>query len=347
MASIWQKAFYSLPGNQGTGEDNWRKPLDKQNPSAYANIGKPVGKNFRVTPDMANWAGVANRASGVKSYPQTGNSNPVSTYAPQSGGQAYGSGAAGPSQEQLDAERAGELRKVIGAKRNRLNQLFDTLLDDVDRVTTARRGELQKSYDREITESREGFTQKSDELGWSFAGRGLADSTFRQNAEEGAATQFKRALDELGRQNQSALGELGQSAAEKRAAIGADRSSLAQINLDELKDDVSGLTQARNQISKMIIEAQRQRSSLDTPGGYRGRLDKISPAKGQAQALRAQLDALIQSNTPQVVKDAIASGLIGNYGGVDQNVWQQYYQTAQQKVATPQTTAPAPQPVVA
>jgi len=92
----------------------------------------------------------------------------------------------------------------------------------------------------------------------------------------------------------------------------------------------------------MIIEAQRQRSSLDTPGGYRGRLNKISPAQGQAKALRAQLDALIQSNTPQVVKDAIASGLIGNYGGVDQDVWNQYYQNAQQKVITPQTPTPAP-----
>jgi hypothetical protein len=267
------------------------------------------------------------------------------------GGASYapsgeGGGGAAPSQEQLDAQRAGELRKVIGAKRNRLNQLFDTLLDDVDRVTTARRGELQKSYDQELTNSREGFTQKSDELVKTFAGRGLADSSYRIEGEANAATQFKRALDELGRQNQSALGELGQSAAEKRAAIGADRSSLAQINLDELKDDVSGLTQARNQITKMIIEAQRQRSSLDTPGGYRGTLNKISPAKGQAQALRAQLDALIQSNTPQVVKDAIASGLIGNYGGVDTDVWNQYYQNAQQQAPAPQAT-PAPQPAVA
>lgn len=271
--------------------------------------------------------------------------------APSSGGQPYGGGdgggygaPAGPTQEQLDAQRATELRKVIGAKRNRLNQLFDALIDDVDRVTTARRRELQKSYDRELTESREGFTQKSDELVKTFAGRGLADSSYRIEGEANAATQFKRALDELGRQNQSALSELGQSAAEKNAAINADRESLSQINLDELKDDVSGLTQARNQITKMIIEAQKQRSSLDTPSGYRGRLDKISPAQGQAQALRAQLDALIQSNTPQVVKDAIASGLIGNYGGVDKNVWQQYYQTAQQKAVTPETPVPTPTP---
>ncbi len=269
--------------------------------------------------------------------------------APSSGGQPYGGGGgygapAGPSQEQLDAQRAAELRQVIGSKRNRLNQLFDALLNDVDRVTTARRGELQKSYDQELTNSREGFTQKSDELVKTFAGRGLADSSYRIEGEANAATQFKRALDELGRQNQAALGELGQSAAEKEAAIKADRESLSQINLDELKDDVSGLTQARNQITKMIIEAQKQRSSLDTPSGYRGRLDKISPAQGQAQALRAQLDALIQSNTPQVVKDAIASGLIGNYGGVDKNVWQQYYQTAQQKAVTPETPAPTPTP---
>lgn len=280
-----------------------------------------------------------------------GSSGGNSGYAPSSGGQAYGGdtggGSAGPTQEELDAQRAAELRKVIGAKRNRLNQLFDALIDDVDKVTTARRRELQKSYDQELTSSREGFTQKSDELVKTFAGRGLADSSYRIEGEANAATQFKRALDELGRQNQSALGELGQSAAEKQAAINADRQSLAQINLDELKDDVSGLTQARNQITKMIIEAQRQRSSLDTPGGYRGRLDKISPAKGQAQALRAQLDALIQSNTPQVVKDAIASGLIGNYGGVDTDVWQQYYQSQQQKAVTPQTPVPTPEPVVA
>lgn len=269
--------------------------------------------------------------------------------APSSGGQPYGGGdgygaPAGPSQEQLDAQRAAELRQVISSKRNRLNQLFDALLNDVDRVTTARRGELQKSYDQELTNSREGFTQKSDELVKTFAGRGLADSSYRIEGEANAATQFKRALDELGRQNQAALSELGQSAAEKEAAIKADRESLSQINLDELKDDVSGLTQARNQITKMIIEAQKQRSSLDTPSGYRGRLDKISPAQGQAQALRAQLDALIQSNTPQVVKDAIASGLIGNYGGVDKNVWQQYYQTAQQKAVTPETPVPTPTP---
>lgn len=297
---------------------------------------------------------------GMNPYPKAGggaprsNSAPASTsggqsYGGASGGQSYGGGgaSAGPTQEELDAQRATELRKVIGAKRNRLNQLFDALIDDVDRVTTARRRELQKSYDQELTSSREGFTQKSDELVKTFAGRGLADSSYRIEGEANAATQFKRALDELGRQNQSALSELGQSAAEKQAAIKADRESLAQINLDELKDDISGLTQARNQITKMIIEAQKQRSSLDTPGGYRGRLNKISPAQGQAKALQAQLDALIQSNTPQVVKDAIASGLIGNYGGVDTDVWQQYYQNAQQKVITPQTPTPTPQPAVA
>lgn len=299
---------------------------------------------------------------GMNPYPRpSGSSRPsggaTGTLGARTGGQSYGAGTgggdtsgggtAGPTQEELDAQRAAELRKVIGAKRNRLNQLFDALIDDVDRVTTARRRELQKSYDQELTESREGFTQKSDELVKTFAGRGLADSSYRIEGEANAATQFKRALDELGRQNQSALGELGQSAAEKRAAIGADRQSLAQINLDELKDDVSGLTQARNQITKMIIEAQKQRASLDTPGGYRGTLNKISPAKGQADALKVQLDALIQSNTPQVVKDAIASGLIGNYGGVDTDVWQQYYQTAQQKALTPQTPTPTPQPVVA
>lgn len=298
---------------------------------------------------------------GMNPYPRSGGNQSAGgggtgILGARTGGQAYGgnaqasgggSGAAGPTQEELDAQRAGELRKVIGAKRNRLNQLFDALIDDVDRVTTARRGELQKSYDQELTSSREGFTQKSDELVKTFAGRGLADSSYRIEGEANAATQFKRALDELGRQNQSALGELGQSAAEKQAAINADRQSLAQINLDELKDDVSGLTQARNQITKMIIEAQKQRSSLDTPGGYRDRLNKISPAKGQAEALRTQLDALIQSNTPQVVKDAIASGLIGNYGGVDTDVWNQYYQTAQQKAVTPQTPVPTPQPAVA
>lgn len=332
MASIWQKAFYSLPGNQGTGEDNWRKPT----PSAGGGGGGGGG---------GGW-GPSKSPSGKTLGANTGGPAPSSGGQPYGGGGGYGA-PAGPSQEQLDAERAGELRKVIGAKRNRLNQLFDALIDDVDRVTTARRGELQKSYDQELTNSREGFTQKSDELVKTFAGRGLADSSYRIEGEANAATQFKRALDELGRQNQSALGELGQSAAEKRAAIGADRSSLAQINLDELKDDVSGLTQARNQISKMIIEAQRQRSSLDTPGGYRGTLNKISPAKGQAQALRAQLDALIQSNTPQVVKDAIASGLIGNYGGVDTDVWNQYYQNAQQQAPAPQQATPAPQPAVA
>ena len=256
----------------------------------------------------------------------------------QSTGSGFGGGGGISAAQRAEAEnaaRAKELRSVINNKRARLNKLFDTLTEDVSALVGARRGELEDSFRRETRDAREGFQSKSEELDRVFAGRGLTDSSYRIEGQADAAQQFRRALNELGRQRQSSLAELGKSASEKQAAIRADRQSLATINLNELKDDVAGLTSARNKIQKMIIEARKQRGSLKTPGGFRKTLNKIRGPQGQAGALGKQLDALIASNTPKVVKDAIAEGLIGNFGGVDQGLWREYYQNKVQENTSP------------
>lgn len=246
-----------------------------------------------------------------------------------------GGGGAGGASAQNMADLA-NLRGEIIARRDRANSIFDALTGAVNSLTQERRGTLENQFQQQQGQAVKDFGEQSSNLSRAYQGRGLGQSSFKQNALDLAAQKEQQALQDLGTQRQSGLAQIGSEAANQLAGISADRGSLGfDVNQIGLKDDgtfdLNELRDFRNKLDDRIRSAETQQVGLGTQAGFRGRLEQIAPYNGVADALRSALTGLVQSATPKPVQDKLASAIIGNYAPTDAQTWQKYYEDLTKK----------------
>lgn len=262
------------------------------------------------------------------------------------GGARTGGGAAGGgAQTAAQQAQIGGLRNEIIARRERANSIFDALTGAVSALAQEKRGQLESQFQQEQTRATEDFTTKGDELSRIYAARGLGDSSYRVNALDKASQEYQRAIQDLGQQKQTGLAKVGSEAAGAQARIGADKGALGAIRLDEVGRkpdgtyDVNALVELRNNLDERIRNAEVQQTQFGTEAGFRGQLNQIAPYGGTVDALKSALTSLAQSAAPTVVKDRIATALIGNYAPQEGGVWQNFYDEESRKVASPTSVA--------
>lgn len=225
-----------------------------------------------------------------------------------------------------DPAEVASLRDEIISRRERANSIFDALTGAVSALAASKRGELEKGFQREQQTATEQFGTQSKDISRAYRGRGLGESSYRINALEDAGKAFQGALAQLGEQRTAGLGEIGGQLAGQLARIKADRGSMADLNLDELGDDVGSLRQLRNNLDERIREAEIQQATARTPEGFAGQLNKVAPYGGTTNALKGALDSLLKSATPQTVKSALAQQIISNYDPDNEAFWKNYYE---------------------
>lgn len=266
----------------------------------------------------------------------------------RSGGQAA-LGGGGPSAADVAAQQQAQelagLRNEIISRRERANSIFDALTGAVQALAQEKRGGLEQQYQQETGRALEDFTDKGDELQRVYAARGLADSSYRINAVDKASRDYQRSLQDLGSAREKGLSDVGSEASGSLARIGADRGAVNAQDLGEIgrKEDgtydTNALRELRNQLDARIREAEVQQSQFGTAQGFRGRLDQIAPYNGIGDSLRSALATLIQSATPTVVKDRLASQLIANYAPSDSAAYQKFYEDQKKQTESPTNVA--------
>lgn len=282
----------------------------------------------------------------------------LSLYGPQSpaqssitggGGGGAGTGGGGATSGDIasaqNAQQVASLKNEIMSRRQRANSIFEALTGAVQALAQDKRGALEGQFAQEQGRATEDFTKEGDNLNWSYASRGLGDSSFRINAQEDASKMYSRAIQDLGTQRNTGLAKVGQEVAGRSARYSADRDSINSLNLDEIgrRDDgtidSNALVDARNQLDNRIRELGVEQAEMGTEAGFRGKLDQVAPYTGVATQLKSALTSLVQSAAPKVVKDRLASAIISNYAPTDQATWEKFYQEAGSQVASPTSVA--------
>lgn len=248
-----------------------------------------------------------------------------------------GGTTAGQISAEQQAQQIASLRNEIISRRERANSIFEALTGAVSALAQEKRGQLEQGFAKETENAGEEFNRQSNLIASRYRGRGLGDSSYKTYALEDAGESYQDTLGSLGQQRQAGLGQVGADSATALARIGADRGSVNAANLDEVgrrEDgtyDADALRSLRDKLDERIREAEVQQAEFGTQAGFRGQLDKIAPYGGTVDTLRSALTSLAQSAAPKVVKDRIASTIIGNYAPTDQQVWTQFYNEEEQK----------------
>lgn len=257
----------------------------------------------------------------------------------QTGGGTDPAAAAEAQRKAEEAARIQGLRDEISARRQRANTIFDSLTAAVQNLAKEKRGELEGSYNQQQAAATDQFGQQSNLIANRYRGRGLGDSSYKTYALEDAGESYNATVQQLGRERQQGLADVGGYLTEQEARIGADRQAanyddLTQVGLREDGTyDANALIELRSKLDERIREAEVQQAQTTTNAGFRGRLDQVSPYSGAVDTLKSSLAALARSAAPSTVKDRIAQTLIGNYAPEDGSTWTNFYQEEQKKQA--------------
>lgn len=225
-----------------------------------------------------------------------------------------GAVAAGPSPEELAAARSAIQERVAQA-----NQIYNALFGDVNRLATERRGGLEKSFERQFDALADEELAGSENILRTYAGRGLTDSSYRQNAQADAGKEYERVRADVGDERASKLAELGQYVNTTTGGLRAGQDYLGRVTegLGSV-DDLNSLMSLRTSLDERIAQLGTDRAGLGTESDFIKSINKVAPATDRTQALRQRLTTIANAPTSPEEKSRIATGFINSSGLSDE-----------------------------
>lgn len=263
-----------------------------------SNVGKPVN---RVT------GGIEAQYASVE-----GNEIPDPALQGGGGGDGYAT-----SSEPVDPDIAlrRQLRGEITGKSDDINNIYDALFGDLDRLIRARDAELEEQYGGQLKKATEQYTTAIPKIETSYAAIGSGDSTDQSDAKTGAKKGFDETTTTIGKNKETDKAKLGQYRGEERAKFAADRDSARRnIGRADETEDVGALRQLRNDIETNIDTAKVTRATLGTDEGARGRISELTADKGRYEAAVNALDSIIKSSMSGAVKEAAVKAVTDSAG---------------------------------
>lgn len=268
----------------------------------YGGTLNPNGYNPTITDPAAHAAAVA-------ASPSAG---------PYAGG-GGGSGSYDPNTDPtLVAQAKGQVNPLIA----QLHQLYGDFNNQVDQYAADKRGVLDSNYNTNVTNDTNAYNKTSDQTNGVMTARGLADSSYLGNAQQGNKNDYSASLTNDKNAYGDSLDQLGSVIAGDKAAVAAEpKFDLSQYN------DVNSLLSLRDALDTHIGNLQTQKAGLLTSGQLQGQLNAIAPAKSNLDTtLKSRLDSLATSGAPADATYGLGQGYISNSGlsKADQDKWTSY-----------------------
>lgn len=221
--------------------------------------------------------------------------------------------------------------------------VYDSLYGSLGQAAAGQKRQLEEQFGREEAGLQQQFSQEMPRIGTAYAGRGAYDSSWRINAEQAAANQFKGQLENLGAERFGQMAALGQKVKEQEAQFKVGQDALNRV-LAELgtTTDVEKLTALQTDIQKRISELQAQQATLQAPEAFVSTFQGIGGPSSRAGQVKATIDNILAGAAAPELKQNVAAGFIQSSGLTDQekNDLVTYLNTAIDRMVTPATTAP-------
>lgn len=237
----------------------------------------------------------------------------------------YGSGGT----TDQDALLAGQLRPEVRAKIAELNQVYDSLFGQYDRIAQDARSRQDQEYTKNAGQLSEQFSKSAAGLRDAYSSRGLTDSSFQAVAQGDNLNTYNTGLEDLNQQRINNLAEIGSTYAQQRAGTQAQRDYYNNLNLDSITSGAQ-LQDIQNSILDSLTNSRAALGGAGTQQDYINRLNAVTVRPGDASSKMSTLLAnLVNTSAPSAAKNEIAQGLIKR-SQLDTpegaQYWEDYYQ---------------------
>lgn len=221
--------------------------------------------------------------------------------------------------------------------------VYDSLYGSLGQAAAGQKQQLEQQFGREEAGLQQQFASEMPRIGTAYAGRGAYDSSWRMNAEQAAADQFRGQLENLGAERFGQMAALGQKVKEQEATfkVGQDALNRALAELGTTTD-VEKLTALQTDIQKRISELQAQQATLQSPEAFVSTFQGIGGPSSRAGQVKATIDNILAGAAAPELKQNVAAGFIQSSGLSDQekNDLVTYLNTAVERLTAPATVAP-------
>jgi hypothetical protein len=210
---------------------------------------------------------------------------------------------------------------------NLLNNTYDGIYGRLDDTARSQRGTLETQYGQQRKGLTDQFEQNMRILPWQYAARGTADSSFNQDAQADAGTNYNNNLDSINQDEGAKLNQLAQTINQEKTQYHSAQDILNTQYSPHL--DTLASPYFIGNLTNQLQSAQTAAGGYGDSSEFMGKLQAIAPSQNQGAAqLQKQLSDLANSSISQFAKDQVASGYIkSNVSNTpnDQNYWLNYY----------------------
>ena len=198
---------------------------------------------------------------------------------------------------------------------NNIKSVYDAIYGDIDAVGADKSRAVTNRYNKENTAIVDQFATEFPQIGNAYSARNTYDSSYRQDAEQGATKQFNNMQDTLATGRDEDLAKVGQYVATERAQVGADKSALSQMEqLIAASEDPDELTQLQQTLNQKIAEVTASRAGMRSQDAYRAEANALVSTADRTQGLKQNLSNIISGAAPAPLKRSVAMKLIQSSG---------------------------------
>lgn len=223
-----------------------------------------------------------------------------------------------------DAEAAAKATRIAQANAlkggitgiiNNIKGVYDAIYGDIDAVGADKSKSVTNRYNKESTALVDQFATEFPQIGNAYSARNTYDSSYRQDAEQGAQKQYNNMQDTLALGRDEDLAKVGQYVATQRAQVGADKSALSQMEqLIAASEDPAELQQLQQTLNQKIADVTASRAGMRSQDSYRAEADALVSTADRTQGLMQNLSNIIAGAAPAPLKRSVGMKLIQSSG---------------------------------
>lgn len=213
-----------------------------------------------------------------------------------------------------DAALVKQRQAEISPLLDRYNSMFDGLYGRINSTAADQAATTQKNYADQRDTLTNDYNIQVPQIDMSYYLSGIGDSSLRLKGQGQAENAYRQSINQVDKNQQNDLAQIGQSLASETAKYKADQAGIGDIRRQVAQStNPDELMTLENNILAKTHGLEADAANFDTAGGYRGQLAKVAPVQDLAP-IQKSLDTLMQGAAHPALKTQIATQIINGAG---------------------------------